>query len=106
KHALPSALNGGDDPIVRRPYNDDRAAGLVREEPVVLEFWDVVVKQARHRIERCGRRRDFSHFRIISHRIVLFPDSKEFADDFALPITERHCDECRSRFWWGGRLLG
>src|SRR5262249_38370830 len=106
KHAQTSKLNGGDDPIIRRPYNDDRAAGLVRKEAVVLEFWEFVVKQARYRIERRRRRRDFSHFCIKSNRIVLLPDSEEFADDFALPVAERNRDKCRSRFWRGGRFLG
>ena len=52
--ALPiprSFLNYGDDPIIRRPDENDRAFSLIREEPVVLKLGDLFVKQARHRIK-------------------------------------------------------
>src|SRR5262245_48816100 len=54
-------LDDGHDPVVLRPDEDDRALGLVGEEAVVLDLGDVVVEQARHRIERRRTRRDLSH---------------------------------------------
>src|SRR5262249_19561924 len=85
-------LDDGHDPVVLRPDEDDRALGLVREEAVVLDLGDVVVEQARHRIERRCTRRDLSDSCFEGHRIALFSDSEELAYDLALLRAQRDCD--------------
>src|SRR5262245_17354996 len=99
-------LDDGHDPVVLRPDEDDRALGLVREEAVVLDLGDVVVEQARHRIERRGARRDLSDSCLEGDHIALFSHSEELAYDLALLCTQRHCGERRCPGLRDGRHCG
>lgn len=47
-----SHLNYGDDAVINRPNENDRAGNLVREEAMILELGQVTIKQARYRIKR------------------------------------------------------